>query len=313
MQSNQTMTNAPVHIKVSFDNEFRRFLLNPVTFSHLETTLKNLFSLESEMRIKFQDDENDWVLLTTDQELVYATELSGSPLRLQVKPLESVTPKEAPSCEGGRGRCGRGGRGRMVPPGRVGCKSPEERLFLKSSRLTERIAQLEAKLSSQKLTSERERVIRWRLAKLQEKLEFVKVYQASLETGCPKPTEPTPTEQSPVPEPEPESVVLPQQEDEKPSARGCPRGRGCGRGGMRLRQGCTGPDQPKWKGIKARMDPELLANFRQCRLDLVAAKGSGDAEKIAACKAAFQAAKVAKWEAMAAIKAESACNADQKA
>jgi len=312
MQTTQQTTNSPVHIKVSHDNEFRRFLLNPVTYSQLETTLKNLFNLETEFRIKFQDDENDWVLLTTDQELVYATELSGSPLRLQVKLLEEAPKDDSPSqTERGKGRGGRGGRGRGA--GRGGCKSPEERLSQKSSRITERINQLETKLSSKQLPSDRERVVRWRLAKLQEKLEFVKATQTSLESCFPQPTEPTPTEsQLPILEPTLDEVSV-TKEEENPYSRGCQRGRGCGRGGMRARHGCDGSDRPKWKGIKARMDPEILANFRQCKSDFFAARESGDAEKIAACKVALQAAKAAKWEARAALKAE-ACTTDvQKA
>lgn len=310
MQTTQQTTNTPVHIKVSHENEFRRFLLNPVTFSQLETTLKTLFNLESEFRIKFQDDENDWVLLTTDQELVYATELSGSPLRLQVKLLENAVPTEASPCqtERGRGRCGRGGRGRGA--GRGGCKlSPEERLSMKSTRITDRINQLESKLSSKQLTSERERVIRWRLAKLQEKLEFVKATQTSLETCYPQTTEPTPTESQEATAPE-TKLDEETSQNENPWARRGGRGRG-GRG-CRGGQGC---DKAKWKGLKSRMDPELLANWQKCRQDLIEAKQSGDAEKIAACKAAFWSAKIAKKEAMQALKAEAAAaeTNDQKA
>lgn len=307
MQTTQQTTKSTVHIKVSHDNEFRRFLLNPVTYPQLETTLKTLFNLEGEFRIKFQDDENDWVLLTTDQELVYATELSGSPLRLQVKLLENAVPKEDSPCqsERGRGRCGRGGRGRGA--GRGGFKlSPEERLSLKSSRITDRINQLETKLSSKQLTSERERVIRWRLAKLQDKLEFVKATHASLDTCYPEATEAAPTESQEATAPETKL-----DEECSHEAKWARRGR-CGRGARGGRQGC---DKQKWKGLKARLDPELLANWKKCRQDLMEAKQSGDAEKIAACKAALWTVKFEKKEAMRALKAEAspAETADQKA
>jgi len=183
MQTQQTITKSPVHVKVAHDNEFRRFLLSPISFLNLHTTLKTLFGLESEFRIKFQDDENDWVLVTDDQELVYATELSGSPLRLQVK-LNSSEPSKAgaeslSATEIGRRR---GCRGRGRGAGRGGFKSPEERLSNQSSRLTDRINQLETKINSNNLSSERERVLRWRLAKLQEKLAFAKAMKESLET-----------------------------------------------------------------------------------------------------------------------------------
>jgi len=310
MQTTQTIqTNAPVHVKVALENEFRRFLLNPISFDHLEKTLKTLFSLQSEFRIKFQDDENDWVLITTDQELVYATELSGSPLRLQVKLLSSDTPVKADAeslSATERGRRGCRGRGRGA--GRGGLKSREERLSNKSSRLAERINQLEQKLSSQKLTSERERVIRWRLSKLQEKLAFITAVKESMANSDISPAESTQAVPGPVAE-----VVTPhEEEEEKTSCRGGRRGRG-GRGGWRRAMDEEGSDQPRGcKGRRARIAPELIANFRQCKANLHAARESGNTEEIEKCLAAFKAAKATKLEAMAALRAQEASNDEQK-
>jgi len=284
---------SPVHIKVALDNEFRRFLLTPVSYDQLESTLKALFNLTSEFRIKFQDDENDWVLLTTDQELLYATELSGSPLRLQIKLLETnTTVKAVPALEGSiKGRGGRGCRGGRGL-GRGGCKSPEERLTLKSSRLAERINQLETKLNSEQLPSERERVIRWRLAKLQEKAAMIKSMKESL---------PASVEQLPCsgePTTSPAVADAPQTEEWVPV-----RGRRGGRKAACGEHPC--PRRMKeGKGCKPRIDPELVAKFRQCKADLHAARESGDAEKINACLEAFKAAKAAKFEARAALRAQ---------
>jgi len=317
MQTTQQTTNSPVHIKVAHGNEFRRFLLTPKTYVQLETTLKTLFNLESGFRIKFQDDENDWVLLTTDEELSYATELSGSPLRLQIKPLETPVQTETqfPTCERGRGRGGRGKCGQGRGAGRGGCKSPEERLTFKSSRLTERINQLEAKLNSNKLPSERERVIRWRLSNLQEKLEFVKATQASLETN--QPGAPTFPLDNPVPVPlDSESVTpTPTEEGERPwrGRGGCTRGPGCGGGRGGWRRAMEGGEERPIRGRKARIAPEIMANLRQCKADLFAAREAGEsAEKVAALKEAFQTAKAAKWEAMAALKAQEAGVAEEQ-
>jgi hypothetical protein len=298
---------SPVHIKVAHENEFRRFLLTPVSYEQLVSTLKALFNLSTEeFRIKFQDDENDWVLLTTDQELVYATELSGSPLRLQIKLLETNTTVK-PTCEGFKGRGGRGCRGGKGL-GRGGCKSPEERLTTKSSRLAERINQLETKLSSEQLTSERERVIRWRLAKLQEKVAFLKAMKESLPASQPSAVV---GEETTAPVETTEVLDGPQ---------GCwgrgRRGRGCG--GWRRAMSEDG-EEPK-KGRKGcckglRVDPELVAKFRQCKADLHAARESGDAEKINACLEAFKAAKAAKMEARAALRAQAAqaCTDEERA
>jgi hypothetical protein len=302
MQQQFNIPSAPVHIKVAYDNEFRRFLLSPITYEHLYSRLKTLFNLQSDFSIKFQDDENDWVLIMTDQELTYATELSGNPLRLQIKLIDSVpsspaTPTETVDRERpwrGRG-CGRG-RG----AGRGGVKiSPDERLAKKSSRLSERIDWLETKLKSEGLSSERERVLRWKLTKLQEKLASVKEFQATVQ-----PTE-VKTE-GPVTEtfvPTANDEV--KKEDQETSWRGR-RGRGCGRGGMRraMMEGGACGDTPCRKGRKARIDPELIANFRQTKASLLAARDSGNAEEIQACEEAFKAAKAAKWEARAALRAQ---------
>jgi hypothetical protein len=296
MQTQQTITKSPVHVKVAYENEFRRFLLSPITFEYLQTTLQTLFTLETEFRIKFQDDENDWVLLTTDQELVYATELSGSLLRLQVKLLSSETQKSAeplsvPTEKGGRGRRGRG-RG----AGRAGFKSHEERLSMKSSRLTERINQLESKINSDKFSSERERVLRWRLTKLQEKLAFVQERKESFATSMDTNIPVTET---------PGSDVTPGCEDqEKPRCRGGRCGRG-GRGGWRRAMMEDGVDRPDRRSC-SRIAPEIIANIRQCKATLRAAREAGNAEEIQKATEAFRAAKATKWEAIAALRAQDA-------
>jgi len=288
MQTQQSITKSPVHVKVAYENEFRRFLLTPVSFQQLSTTLKTLFNLSAGFRIKFQDDENDWVLLTTDQELEYATELSGSPLRLQVSLLE--VPQLLPC---GFSGIKKGFRGRGQ--GRGGCKiSPEERLTAKTSRLAERIVQLEEKLSSEKLPAERERVIRWRLLMLQDKLAAVKNKKESF-------ANPQPSTETVAPEPVSTVTVPEPVEEEKPPCRGGRRGRGCGRGGCRRPMMEAGTDHPKDR--KPRIAPEFIENFRQCRADLRAARDSGDAEKIQSCMEALKNAKAAKWQARAALRA----------
>jgi len=312
MQTTTTTSNnrSPVHIKVAYENEFRRFLLTPVSFEQLQTTLKALFNLNAEFRIKFQDDENDWVLLSTDQELVYATELSGSPLRLQLTLLETTEyTKPEVQADGERRRGGRGcrgGKGFGFGGGRGGCQSHEERLAKSSSRLADRINQLEAKLNSEeKLPSEREEVIRWRLSKLQEKLATVKAMKESLADS---------NSNSDVEKPKVEEEE--KTGEDKPSChmRGGRRGgRGCHGGWRRAMDG----DERQFEertGRKPRVDPEILAKFRQCKADLRAARESGDAEKIESCLEAVKIAKAAKWEARAALRAQSAqvCNDEER-
>jgi hypothetical protein len=309
MQSQQQIIipNAPVHVKVALDNEFRRFLLSPITFEHLYSRLKALYNLEYEFKISFQDDENDWVLITTDQELVYATELSGSPLRLQVKLVTTNAPAPViPVFARGRGRCGGRGRGGCRGGG-LKSQNRKEKLLQKSSRLSARIEQLEAKLNNQ-LPSERERIIRYKISVLQEKLATVKALHDSLPTG-----EAVQSETLPVTEPGIENATPKQEEQQQfsPPMRGCHRGgfRGGWRRAMMDQEGC---DQPVRKCCKARIAPESIANFRQCKANLQAARESGNAEEINSCLETFRAAKAAKWEARAALRAPVASTDDEQ-
>jgi len=294
MQS-QINNNTPVHVKVALNGEFRRFLLNPLTFVNLETTVKTLFSISAPVSLKFQDDEKDWVHVTTDAELLYAIELAGSPLRVDAKILADVPTQQTPTVQeeavqegcwkgrgGRRGRGGCGGRGGNVA----------ERLEMTETRVRNRIAEMQEKLDSGKLTSERERTVGWKITRLQEKLEFIAAKRASLETAkSENPTEETCEE---------ETVQETPQEEKwgKRGGRGC-RGRRGGLGG----EGCWG----KPKGcLRKRLSPEILENFHQCKSAFKAAKESGDAEQIAACKEAFWAAKDAKRAAMTALRAQDA-------
>jgi len=283
-----------IHIKVALDDEFRRFALQPpYTYEKLYLTLTDLFSIQ-DFKIKFQDDENDWVLLSSDEELRYAVELAGSPLRLQVKagsetksasscsatPSSTVAPasgteqKEAASEQAeprrwgrGRGRGGcRGGRGAKAERTNL---TKEERLNTKSSRLTERIASLETKLNSGQLNSERDRVLRWRLQKLKSKLEFIHATKQSLQEAIAN------------------GVDVNSPDFHGPHGHGHgPHGHGHGGRG-----GCHG-----------KVSPEIWANFWDRKRDLELARASGNPEEIQVAEAAFKEAKQKKWEAIQAAR-----------
>jgi len=294
-QTQELTTKSPVHIKVAYNNEFRRFLLSPASFDNLKTTLKTSFSLETEFNISFKDDENDWVLLTTDEELNYAIELAGSPLRLQILPeATKVVPVASP--QRGRGRGCRGGTYKVAAE--KPCKSREEKLAQKASRLSERITILESKLDSKKFTSEREAVISRKVRQLQANLAVVQSMQVCLPNSeIPEETnaeivlefDPVPTEETPS------------EDQEKASFRGR-RGRGGGRGCRKVRERCDG--RIKRKALVGRLSPEILENFRQCKTLLQVAREYGSPEEIQSCLEAFRAAKAAKCEALTALRAE---------
>jgi len=183
-QQNDNKSN-DVHIKVEYKEEYRRFVVETLSFTHLEKTLRSLLNIAptEDIKILFLDDEKDWVLLASDSELSYAWELSASLLRLSVKPVtptrvvvsactEAATvpfPSSTRGCWRARGGCGRG-RG-----GRGGGCDPATRLqFLdnKLARLTERQAMLSAKIPD--MSEDKARAVSWRLAHMENKIANIK-------------------------------------------------------------------------------------------------------------------------------------------
>lgn len=254
-----------------------------------------MYSLDSALliKVKFQDDENDWVLMSSDQELQYAAELSGNPLRLrfqvegEVKPEPEVKPEAEEAtpqwgCGRGRGRRGRGKRN-------MGFPLQEERLDAKSSCISERIAILEKNLKDPNVNSERERVMLWRLEKLKAKLSFVQEKQTSLANSS-----------NGIEQPSIASEDAPQ---EASPWKGRGRGR-CGRGG-----GCRGRGGPKFDKFSiVSITPldqdaarEALAEFRQAKVNLKIARKSGDSEAIATSEAAFRLKQQTKKESLAVL------------
>jgi len=207
----QTQTNpkTPVHIKVQHNEEFRRFSLSETTFSVLDTKLRTLFNIPSEpLKIKFLDDEKDWILISSDMELEHAIEILILPIRVQVslsqasvvfppccEPVKQSSQPEVPEpseefCWKRRGGCGHRGMGRGCG-GRGPMISKEERLALKKARLAGRISALETALLDPSLPPERERTLSWKLENLKYKMETFDSIKDSLasegETECPGP------------------------------------------------------------------------------------------------------------------------------
>jgi len=328
--------NQSVHFKVVLNNEFRRFSLEKLSFPLLEQTIRVVYSLPEDniLKISFVDDEKDLVLMSTDDELTYALELTGQPVRLSVNivngPADS-TP--GPRCgyysslpcrgRGGWGR-GRGGWGREEwKEERRKWKeereklSPKERLDRKTERISERIKQVESVLQTADLHANRQRCLNWRLEKLNEKLERVKekhtlLAESSLKTPC-----------------DPENEILTEKEITEPDvpfrgwggprgghhwARGygCPRGGwgapGCSRGGWGGPHG--GPHWARGPCTRTEASAETVPcdreqiweNFLTCRVNLNAARESGNQEEIEKCLQALREAKEKKREAKAGKK-----------
>jgi len=289
--NNETKT---IHIKVVINNEFRRFCLDSANFGLLEKTIRTVYSLPEDEKLKicFVDDENDLVALSSDEEFLYATDLVR-PLRLVVT-LGSCAPQaavsyqpplqihcETPTPTPGSGEVGqpswpRRGRGRGQFRGdKQGWneekrKWREENPFTKEQRtqhrvmiISDRIQQIETLLLTD-LPAHRERTLSWKLEKLQSKLENLRL---------------TPNVETPVDASHP----VPMR-----GGRGGRGGRGCGRG------------RKAWhvtEGGEPSEFDQIFETIRNCRKSLRAARESGDADEIERCDKALEEAKVQKWEA----------------
>jgi hypothetical protein len=266
----QIIVNTPVHVKAALNGEFRRFLLTPVTFENLETVVRTLFKLPSSiLTIKFEDDEKDWVSLTTDAELLYAVELAGSPLRVNVQ-ITGEQVISAPVPETVTKKCWKGkGQGKW---------NKKERLEAAQVRITTKIAALEEKVKSQTLTAEREKAINAQIARLQERLEFIAASKEATSTETPA-TVPAKVEE-----------ITPCEERGK-------RGKCC-RG--RKNENWV----PRCRGLNSQLPPEILENFHQAKAAFKLAKETGNREEIQARKEAWFQAKQAKWAAKDQLRAQ---------
>lgn len=289
-------TQSTIHIKVIYNNEFRRFSLDAANFNSLERTIRDVYSLpdSEKVHICYFDDEQDKVALSTDQDLIYALALTKQPLRLFVT-LVSSTPSPADEtlssipfpvettevtterwASGGR-PCGRGrGRGRKGKCwGEGKAKWREEKQFLtleerrqkKIERITARIEKLESVLLTD-IPANRDRTLAWKVENLKAKLEYLK---------------------SPPP---------PDARDDRGEE--TPRRGGRGRGGHNSRGGKVDrEDSPA-----STETDHIRENLLTARRNLRAAYQSGDAQEVQKCTLALEEAKFEKKEAKRKLKGE---------
>jgi len=313
----QTQINN-IHVKVQCNNEFRRFVLSEVTYVNLSDMIRTLlgFSTETTLKLSYLDDEEDWVLFATDEELQYACALSKSPLKISVKECTGTVPSASPTAisftvpaatnevadeHTWRGRGRRGGRGCRGGAGfkRGEWKNNSERIDAKIARLTDRHATLTAKFIESDLPEEKARGLEWRLCHLQNKIDSLKAKKEALTTTVEQqqPGDACCTQQEEHQHPEvpataasssPTPLPFDDEEDHQgwhPRGRrgGC-RGGGRHRGGFRRERedGCGG-DEEETGERKGRCGPQAFA----CSTP----EGKAAFEKLQACKEAVMAAR----------------------
>jgi len=85
-----------IHFKVDANNSFRRFSLSNVTLASLKTQVASLFGINdlNDWSIKYRDEENQLVTISSDEELLFAIQLHGGKvLRLEIS-FSSVADKQ---------------------------------------------------------------------------------------------------------------------------------------------------------------------------------------------------------------------------
>jgi len=71
-------------VKVEYKQELRRFLYTGTTFNSLLHILRELFHLQDEVVVQYKDDEDDYITMSTDHELIVALSISGSMMRIRL-------------------------------------------------------------------------------------------------------------------------------------------------------------------------------------------------------------------------------------
>jgi len=315
--------NNNIHIKVALNSEFRRFSMDKANFTQLEESIRTLYSLPktSILKICFIDDEGDNVLISSDEEFLYAADLVRpvklivtivsiveilpvEPAQFELCQTEPTTFPDHPGRQGRGGHCQRAGKPRCEERKKWREEkltlTKEERIQHKTDRISQRIQHIEAFLLTD-LPAQRENALTWKLEKLKSKLEFLQSVHTPIQT----PIDPQLTSQTTVPE-----------HIERRGCHGNRGGRGQGRRAFEHHQSTEGCEK-KW-GRFEHQQPGCGRKFGQferqqsaegcgkkwgqfddqiwqCRKNLRAARDSGNEVEIDQCFQALAEAKCQKW------------------
>jgi len=82
-----------IHIKLQYNNEFRRFVIEPESkFDDIKQKISTILNISTPFSIRYQDEESEWITIDSDGELQTGIELSPAILRLQILDSASLTP-----------------------------------------------------------------------------------------------------------------------------------------------------------------------------------------------------------------------------
>jgi len=86
-------TSENIHVKLQVENNFRRFFVSQkIKFSELKNKISTLLALNTDFLVKYLDEENEWITITSDMELETGLTLYKDIFRILIELKEdSVT------------------------------------------------------------------------------------------------------------------------------------------------------------------------------------------------------------------------------
>jgi hypothetical protein len=177
-----------IHFKVTARNSIRRFALNEPKFSVLHQQVAAVFGLEgNNWVVKYKDEENTLVTISSDEELAFAVQLMGSLLHIEIIERQ-VQANQKPE---------------EVHQPRAKNSENKDRVL---AHLTKKHANISARLSVLKTAENPKQQAQ--VPKLEQKLADIGARIADLSGVPQKPvTETAPIEATPIPSPLPLALV----------------------------------------------------------------------------------------------------------
>jgi len=87
--------NETIHVKLQFNGEYRRFFVSKDSkFSDLVSKIKAILQIDTDIVVKYQDEEEEWITISSDAELETGIIVSnGTILRLQCLAKDNSLPQ----------------------------------------------------------------------------------------------------------------------------------------------------------------------------------------------------------------------------
>jgi len=80
-----------IHIKLQYNNEFRRFVIEPESkYSDLTQKISTILNISTPFSVTYLDEEKEWITIDSDNELQIGIEICPTLLRLQI--VDQQTP-----------------------------------------------------------------------------------------------------------------------------------------------------------------------------------------------------------------------------